>query len=53
MENLQNMSKYQKQETLYDWIKQLDNSSLDDILIEYLGYEYGEEENQDDYDDEY
>ena len=45
MENLQNMSKYQKQEILYDWIQQLDNSSLDDILIEYLGYEYGDDEN--------
>lgn len=42
MENLQNMSKYQKQEILYDWIQQLDNSSLDDILIEYLHYEYGD-----------
>lgn len=40
MENLQNMSKYQKQEILFSWIRNMDEFAMDDLLIEHFDYEY-------------
>jgi len=46
MENLQNMSKYQKQEILFSWIRNMDEDGLNQLLVEYLDY------NSDDFEDD-
>ncbi len=43
MRTLQELTIYEKRAILRDWIDQMDECGLDDTLIEFCGYEDGEE----------
>lgn len=43
MESLENLAIYQKREILNDWINSMDEYGLEELMVEFLEYEYGDD----------